>query len=241
MEILNDVLGYKNIKIIQDSEMFNFTLDSILIARFAEFKNTYKRICDFGTNNAIVPIIISKYTNAIIDGVEIQKEASVIANKNIVLNNLENKIYIINDDIKEFIKEKNNFYDLIFSNPPFFKLLEGSNLNKINEKLIPARHELTITLEEIIRSAAIGCRQKGRLILIHLAERFDEIVVMLNNNNFKIKRIQFVYSREGQDAKKVLIDASYKGNDGVKILKPLYVHKTDSNDYTDEVKRMFED
>lgn len=240
MKVLNDVLGYENLKIYQDPEMLSFSLDSVLLARFAKLKNSYKNICDFGTNNAIIPLILSRYTNASIDAVDIQEDASKIAKDNIELNNLQDKITVFNEDIKEFVKDKNNKYDLILCNPPFFKVSHESNLNTKSEKLIPARHETHLTLNEMIRSAAIGCKQKGKLVLIHLAERFDEIIFALKQNNFFPKRIQFIYSKENQNAKKVLIESDFQGNEGNIILPPLYVHSED-NSYNPEVMEMFKE
>ncbi|SYV96656.1 methyltransferase, partial [Mycoplasma putrefaciens] len=83
MKVLNDLLGYKNRKLYQDSEMFNFTLDSVLVARFANLTSKRKMIVDFGTNNAVIPLIISKYTKAKIIGVEIQPKAAELAQQNI--------------------------------------------------------------------------------------------------------------------------------------------------------------
>ncbi|AUM62264.1 tRNA1(Val) (adenine(37)-N6)-methyltransferase [Spiroplasma monobiae] len=240
MKIVNAVLNYKNLKIIQDNNMFNFCIDSVLLARFWEPSKKFKNILDFGTNNAIIPLIISRYTNSKIAAVEIQSEACEIANENIKINNLENQIEIFNCDIKEFVKDKNNKFDLLFCNPPFFKVDQGANLNKRSELLTPARHEVLITLEEIIKSAKIALKNGGKFLMVHLSERFDEIIVILKQNNFAVKRIQFVYSKENQEAKRILIEAINDGNDGMKILKPIYIHNEDGS-YKENILEMFGD
>ncbi|ARU90896.1 Methyltransferase [Spiroplasma clarkii] len=88
--------------------MFSFSLDSILLARFYTPKKSDKLICDFGTNNGIIPLILSCYTNddSKIIGVEINTEAAALAKENLELNKLTNKVEIVNEDIKEFIKNK---------------------------------------------------------------------------------------------------------------------------------------
>ncbi|QHX36264.1 tRNA1(Val) (adenine(37)-N6)-methyltransferase [Spiroplasma sp. BIUS-1] len=240
MKVENQVLNYKDLKIIQDSDMFNFCIDSVLLSRFWIPSKKYKNILDFGTNNAIIPLIISRYTKANITGVEIQNEACKIAEENISLNELNSQITIFNQDIKEFVKDKNNTYDLVFCNPPFFKISDNSNLNKRSELLTPARHETSITLEEIIFSAKVALKNGGKLLMVHLSERMDEILFLLKNNNFSVKRIQFVYSKEGQDAKRVLIEAVNDGNDGMKILPPLVIHNEDGT-YKENILEMFGD
>ncbi|WP_338985118.1 tRNA1(Val) (adenine(37)-N6)-methyltransferase [Spiroplasma endosymbiont of Diplazon laetatorius] len=240
MKVENSVLNYKDLKIIQDSDMFNFCIDSVLLARFWEPSKKYKNILDFGTNNAIIPLIISKYTDSKITGVEIQKEACEIAIQNIEMNNLSNQINIVNEDIKEFVKDKNNHFDLLFCNPPYFKVNEDSNLNKRSEMLTPARHEVSINLEQIIASAKITLKNGGKLIMIHLSERIDEIIILLKQNNFSVKRIQFIHSKEGQDSKRLIIEAINDGNQGVKILEPLYIHNEDGS-YKEKILEMFGD
>lgn len=104
MKVLNDLLGYKNRKLYQHNKMFNFTLDSILVARFANLTGKRKMIADFGTNNAVIPLVLSKYTSAKIVGVEIQQQAVEIAKENVELNNLSNQIGIVCSDIKNLQK-----------------------------------------------------------------------------------------------------------------------------------------
>ncbi|QEH61209.1 hypothetical protein SCHIN_v1c00110 [Spiroplasma chinense] len=242
MKVVNDVLGYKNLKIYQETDMFSFSLDSILLARFYKPKSKEKIIGDFGTNNAIIPLIVSNYINkdSKIYGIDIQKEAVKIAKENVELNNLQEKIEIINQDINEYVKDKNNFFDVIYSNPPYFKVQQDSNLNKKSDFLIPARHETHLKLEQLIYSAKVALKNGGRFVMVHLIERMDEIIYLLKKNNFAVKNIQVVYSKEKQDAKKILIDAINDGNEGMKFLPPLYVHK-DNGDYTEQVLEMFGD
>src|SRR5699024_5888254 len=159
-------------------------------------------ICDFGTNNAIIPLIVSELCDVPIDAVEIQEAAYEVAIENVKHNNKENQITIFNDDIKEFIKTRNNEYDLILCNPPFFKIHEKTKVRKLSEEIVNARHEKLITLEEVVRAAAIGCKHKGKFVMIHIAERFHEIFEVLIKNNFVIKRIQFVHSHIDEEAKK---------------------------------------
>ncbi|AHI52352.1 tRNA1(Val) (adenine(37)-N6)-methyltransferase [Spiroplasma culicicola] len=242
MKILNEIVGIKNKKIYQDTEMFNFCLDSILLAKFYVPKKYEKNVCDFGTNNAIIPIIISeRFSNDVkIFGIEIQEQAVQSAIENIEMNQLSKTITIINQDIKEYIKDKNNFFDVIYSNPPYFKINEGSKLNKKSEHLIAARHEKFITLEEIIYSAKVGLKNGGKFLLVHLAERIDEIIFLLRKHNFTVKKIQFVHFKKNKKAERVLIEAVNDGNDGAEIIMPLIIHE-DNGEYTLEAKQILGD
>ena len=127
-EVTNYLLAYENMKIIQRKDMFNFSLDTVLLANFCSINKNVEKIIDFGTNNAAIPLLLSTRTKTNIVGVEIQEEAVDLARKNVALNNLENQITIVNQDIKEYVKN-NRRVKLVVCNPPFFKLGEKSHLN----------------------------------------------------------------------------------------------------------------
>ena len=150
MKVNNYLLGYKNLRIMQDNEMFNFSLDSVLLPNFVTINKNIDKILDIGCGNAPIPLILSTKTDAKIIGVEIQKESFNLAIESVKMNNLENQIKIINQDINEYYKfDKTDSYDIITCNPPFFKYIETSNINKNDYKTI-ARHEVKLNLATIL-------------------------------------------------------------------------------------------
>lgn len=236
-EVINDLLGYDGLKIIQRPDMFNFSLDSTLLAFFAKPLAKTKKILDLGTGNAPIPLFLSLRTNAHITGVEIQKDVYDLAVRNIALNQLDNQITILNKDIKGLSKEfENSEFDLITCNPPFFKYKESSHTNKNDYKTI-ARHEVLVTLEEIIIESKRLLKSKSSLCMVHRTERLIEIIELLRKHNFSIKRIRLVYPKQGEESNMVLIDASNNGQTGLHIEPPLIVH--DDGGYTQEIKDIF--
>ncbi len=235
-EVINYLLAHKDMQIIQRKDMFNFSLDTVLLANFCTLNKEVNEIVDFGTNNAAIPLLLSRRTDKKITGVEIQKDAVDLAIKNIELNHLDNQISIIHADIKEFVKTAQKV-KLVVCNPPFFKVGERSNLNE-NEYLQIARHEIKINLDEIIKSAAMILDNKGRFAMVHRPDRMIEIINCMQKYDIEPKRIQFVYPRVGKESHIFLIEGMYKGNKGVKIEQPLYAHENDGS-YTKDVRRMF--
>ena len=151
MKVINDLLDYKGLKIVQDDNYFNFSLDSVLLPNFVTIKTSTQKILDLGTGNAPIPLIFSCLNeNVHIYGVELQKKIYDLAKESVELNKLEDRITLINDNMKNLDKYfEINSFDVIVSNPPYFKIDEESNLNECLEKTI-ARHEKEITLDEII-------------------------------------------------------------------------------------------
>ena len=142
-------------KIVQDTEMFSFSLDSVLLPHFVTINKNINKILDIGCGNAPIPLILSTKTSCDIVGVEIQKDVYDMAMESVKLNNLDNQITIINDDINEYYKSlETDSFDIITCNPPFFKYLETSNINKNDYKTI-ARHEVKLNLNNIFTIARI--------------------------------------------------------------------------------------
>lgn len=239
MEVINDLLNYRNFKIYQNTDWFSFSLDSVLLANFVTLNSKINTIIDLGCGNAPIPLILSTKTDAKIIGVEIQKDCFELAKKSVIYNNLTDKIELLNMDMKKLCDIYDiNSIDVITCNPPYFKYLESSNLNDDEHKII-ARHEKYITLEDIVIISKYLLKTNGVLAMVHRTERVIEIIKLLENNDFAVKKMQFVYPKVGKESNMVLIEARKSARDGLKLLPPLYVHNDDGS-YTKHVKEMFE-
>ena len=223
---------------MQDTDMFNFSLDSVLLPNFITINKNVKKILDIGSGNAPIPLILSTKTKAHILGVEIQKKSYDLAIESVKINNLENQIDISNADIKELYKDlETESFDIITCNPPFFKVSETSNLN-INEYKTIARHEIKLNLEDIMKISKKLLKNNGVLGIVHRPERLVEIIELMKKYNIEPKKIRFVYPKKDKEANILLIEGTKNGKPGLKIMAPLYSH--DANDsYTEEIKNFF--
>lgn len=239
MKVINYLLGYKNLKIVQDSEMFNFSLDSVLLPNFVTINKKINKILDIGCGNAPIPLILSTKTKAKITGVEIQKEVYDLALESIDINNKQEQINIVNKDINDYYKEiETDSFDVITCNPPFFKYIETSNINKNDYKTF-ARHEVKLNLNQLFTIAKKLLKNNGVIGIVHRPERFVEIVEEMKKNNIEPKRVQFIYPKKNMESNIMLIEGSKNGNPGLKILPPIYTH-SDNGEYSDEIKKYFE-
>ena len=216
---LNDLYD-TGFKIYQSKDYFKFSLDSLLLANFVEFNYTDKLVLDLCTGNAPVPIMLSENKKVKIYGFELQKEIYELAVKSIKVNQIDNVI-IINDDVKNSQNYfPGNNFDIVTCNPPYFKFTENSIINENEIKSI-ARHEIKITLEDIIKRAANQLQAKGKFYIVHRSDRLIEIINYLNKYNFGIKKLQFVYSSIDANSSMVLIEAKKACKNDVKVLKPI--------------------
>ena len=239
MEIENKLLNYKDLKIIQNTDWFAFSLDSVLLANFVTINKSAKNIIDLCTGNAPIPLILSTKTDAKITGVELQKEVYDLAKKSIKINKLDNRIELLNTNIKDLTnKYETDTFDIITCNPPYFKVKESSNLNKNDIKTV-ARHEVEMNLKDLFSISKKLLKNNGIISIVHRPERLVEIIELMKENNIEPKKIRFVYPKINSECNTILIEGSKNGRAGLKILPPLYVHDEYGN-YLEEIEDMFQ-
>lgn len=236
-EEIND-LEYNNWKIIQNKKGFCFGIDSVLLSDFAKNIKSGSKVLDLGTGTGILPILLSgksKLKNII--GIEIQKQVCDMAKRSIKLNNLEDKIQIINEDIKNLSKLfDRQSIDVIVTNPPYKK--ENTGIKNENETKLISRHEIKCNLEDIIKQSSFVLRNNGELYMVHRPERLTDILFYLRKYKVEAKNIRFVHSKENAEPKLVLIKAIKNARPFLKIDKPLVIYK-ENGEYTDEILKTY--
>ena len=238
MERINDLVGYKNLKIVQNNDWFKFSLESVLLPCFVIINKNTNNILDLCTGNAPIPLVLTTKTKAKIYGVEIQKDVYDLAKKSVDINNLSKQIEIINDDVKNISnKFESDTFDIITCNPPYFKDVDTSKKNDDIHKII-ARHEVSLNMDDIAKVVRKLLKNDGKFYLVHRTERFLELTNLLMSYNIMPKRVRFIYPKEDSESNLFMLEAVKNGKVGLKLESPLYVHNNDGS-YKDEILKMF--
>ncbi len=211
------------LKVIQKKRGYRFSIDSILLSQFIQIRKN-ERAIDLGTGCGILPLLLSKTTKGrSFIGVEIQKSLAESAQRNVILNRLEDKISILHQDYREL---RNIFppgsFDVVFSNPPYRRLRTG-RINPCEEKAV-ARHEINGTIEELTQIASYLLSQKGRCYFIFSSSRLVDLIVALRKSHLEPKRLKLIYPRQKDPSKFVLIEAIKKSGVELKVLPPLILN-----------------
>ncbi len=233
-----DDLELENLKIIQNNNGFCFGMDSVLLSDFAKEIKPESNVIDLGTGTGILPILLSSKTkNTKITGIEIQKEVAEMANRSIMLNNLQNRIKIVCENIKNLKTiYKPNTFDSVITNPPYKKSgTGGTNIEKV--KLI-SRHEITATLEDFISVAQYLLKDKGSLYLVHRPERLADVIVELCKHKLEPKILKFVQPSSQKEPNLILLKAVKNAKPHLKLCKPLYIYNEDGK-YTEELLKIY--
>lgn len=234
-ERIDFLLADESMKIIQSPSCFAFSLDAVLLAHFAHIPIKGGRILDLCTGNAVIPLLLSKRTQAEIVGVEIQERIFHMAERSIALNNLTDRLSVIHGDLKEMqpVLGHSNF-DVVTCNPPYFRSPRETEYNE-NEYLTIARHEVCCTLEDVVRACKLHVRPGGKVAMVHRPGRIVDIIDLFREYKLEPKRIRFVYPKFGKEANMLLIEGIRDGKPDIKILPPLYIYNEDGT-YTEEAR-----
>lgn len=228
-----DDLQRNGLRIIQDPERFCFGMDAVLLSGFANAKEG-DRVLDLGTGTGIIPILMSAKTRAReLIGLEIQEESADMARRSVRLNDLEDKVKIVQGDIKEAgqIFDAASF-DVVTSNPPY--MINSHGLQNPDAPKAIARHEVCCSLEDVVAAAAKCLRSGGKFYMVHRPFRLAEIMVVMHEYKLEPKRMQLVYPFVDKEPSMVLIEGARGGKSRITVEKPLIIYEAPGI-YTPEI------
>ncbi len=234
MEQLED-LECNGLKIIQDKNLYTFTSDAVILANFIKLKARETAVEIGGGSGVISILLTAKNQVSKIKIFEIQEKMQNLCKKNIILNNLENKLDLICDDVKNYKKYiEVGSVDVVFSNPPYFPVSNYA----MNEVKRIAKEESCLSLSELVDCASGMLKYGGRFYVVYKAERLAELIVACERNNLILKKMFF--TENGKGAVNLVVAEFRKGGGrGVKVLPNLVTNKSDGEFLEDLKTRKF--
>ena len=228
-----DELQRNGYRIIQNPERFCFGMDAVLLSGFARAKKQ-ERCLDLGCGNGIIPILMEAKTEGKhFTGLEIQPESADMAKRSVALNRLQDRIDIVEGDIKDASKIFGaSSFHVVTTNPPYMTAQHG--LTNLYEAKTIARHEVLCNLEDIIRESARLLMPGGRFYMVHRPFRLAEIISLMVQYRMEPKRMRLVYPYVDREPNMVLIEGLRGGKSRMTVEKPLIVYK-EPGKYTDEI------
>lgn len=233
-----DDLERNDYKIIQSKDKFCFGMDAVLLTFFAKIKSG-ECVIDLGTGTGIIPILLEAKTEAKhFSALEIQEESVDMARRSVMLNNLQEKIDIIQGDIKEALDIFGRAsFDVVTTNPPYMNNMHGLKNPQLPKAI--ARHEILCSLDDVIKTSSGLLKPSGRLYMVHRPHRLVEIINTLIKYKLEPKRIQMVHPYLDKDANMVLVEAVKGGKSMVKVENPIIVY-SEPGVYTKQILDIYE-
>ena len=224
--------------VIQDPKKFCFGMDAVLLSGFARVKKGETAL-DMGTGTGIIPILLSQRTEGKhFTGLEIQAECAEMADRSVKYNCLEDRVQIVEGDIKEAagIFGAASF-DVVTCNPPYMIGQHGLTNPHLPKAI--ARHEILCTFDDVASQAARVLKDRGRFYLVHRPFRLVELMATLTKHKLEPKRMQLVYPYIDKEPNMVLIEACKGGNSRIQIERPLVVYEKPGV-YTKDILELYQ-
>lgn len=222
MERIDD-LGINGLKLIQNTELFCFGTDSVLLSDFIRIKAGEKAV-DLCTGNGIIPVLLSAKTSAQkIYGIEIQRPSFELAVRNAEINGLQDRVEFINDDIKNWKKYfSHGSIDVVTCNPPYMTV--GTGFINPDDSKAAARHEIFINIDGICECASSLLKFGGHFFVVHRADRICDVLCCMRKYKIEPKRLAFVSPRPDCAANLILADGMLGANPSLKLERPIYAN-----------------
>lgn len=233
-----DDLQYQGLKIIQNEKGFCFGIDAVLLSDFAKNIKEDSVVIDLCSGTGIIAILLEAKTKAKkIYAVEIQKEMAEMSSRSVILNHQQEKIEVINEDLKKI----NTIFgkatiDAITVNPPYKKAGSGI-INELDTKTI-SRHEVLCTLEDIIQVASIVLKTSGSIYMVHRTERLVDVISIMRKYKIEPKRIRLIHPSVQKAPNLFLIQGIKNAKPFLKVEEPLYVYDN-KGDYTETIHEIY--
>lgn len=232
-----DDLQLKGYEIIQHPGRFCFGMDAVLLSAFARVK-TGECVLDLGTGTGILPILLAGKTDGKhFTGLEIQEESAQMAQRSVQHNHLEERVSIVQGDIKEASQIfGTDSFDVVTTNPPY--MIGGHGLANPESAKAIARHEVLCTLDDVVRESARVLKTNGKFFMVHRPFRLAEIIRSMSQYGIEPKRMRLVYPYIDKEPNMVLIEGIRGAKPRMTVEAPLVVYKKDGS-YTEELLRCY--
>ena len=221
-------LQLNGLRLIQKKNAFRFGMDSVLLAHFAQIRET-ETVADLGTGNGILPLLLcGRNKGRIYYAVEIQEEAAALAGRNAVLNQLEDRICVIHADAADIGRYLPGCTaDAAVCNPPYGQ--PSASLTSPKKPVAAARSQTAETLDHLLGGAFYVLKGRGSLFMVYPAPQMLHLMKKLQAHHLEPKRFQLIYPYADKPANLVLIEAVKDARPTLHPMPPMVIHKPDGS------------
>ena len=207
---------HNGVRIFQPDACFKIGTDSILVADFLTLRPGV-RVADLGSGTGNIAFLLTGRSDTChITGIELQRPACDAAHKTIRFNALEDRVCIIQADLRQIRDHfPSGSFQAAVSNPPYFPSDSGKAAE--DSAIADARSERTCSLHDVCAAAAWLLRTGGNFALVHRPERLCDLMYELRSCGLEPKRMRFVRHNTQSRASLVLLESKRGGKPGLKL------------------------
>lgn len=221
------------------SDVHRITTDTILLADFSKPK-PWESACELGSGCGTIPLIWCRdKPPKSVCAVELQADGADMIRRSVEHNSLEDKIEVINADLRSLDMLTPASFDLVACNPPY-KLMGSGILNPSHGRKL-ARHEESCTIDDVCRCASRLLRFGGRLCICQRPERLCDVIASMRSFGIEPKRLRTVQQRPSKPPKLFLIEGKRGAKPGGLIIEPTLFIEGDDGGFSSEMLEIYGD
>jgi tRNA1Val (adenine37-N6)-methyltransferase len=197
---------FKQFTINQDRCAMKVGTDGVLLGAWVKV-NGAKRILDIGTGTGLIALMLAQKSDAIIDAIDIDKDAFEQAKKNVANSKWHNRIHVLHSSLQEFSASLKDKYDLIVSNPPFFSdaYKAGTEARNI------ARHtDETLSFDDLISGVKKLLMPVGKFCVILPFKEGNDFIEKSRANDLHIQKLTRVKTKSDKQQKRLMIEFRFQ-------------------------------
>ncbi len=175
--------------------------DGVLLGAWAD-PGGAARILDVGTGTGLVALMLAQRSEAFVDAVEIDRESADQAAENVRESVWNHRIAVHNAAFQHFAQETERQYDLIVSNPPYFR----NALLPPEPSRAGARHDTRLSFAELLSGANHLLPAGGRLCVILPAPAYDAFTGEAWFHRLYPSKCLWIRSTPGKEISRCLIE-----------------------------------
>jgi tRNA1Val (adenine37-N6)-methyltransferase len=236
-DLTQDMFFNGRIRLRQRRGGYRYSIDAVILASAVQPKPG-ETLVDLGTGCGIIPLILAFRQPGIrVWAVELQASLAAVAEANIRENRMASQVTVVRADMLDLRPQMVGApVDTVVSNPPYRRGRSG-RVNPDDQRAL-ARHEIAVTLPDILRVSRRLLKTGGRFLAVYAADRIADLLWHMRAERIEPKRLRTIHSRAGKEARLVLVEGTRDGGPGMVVSPPLTVY-ADHGGYSPEVEAMF--
>jgi tRNA1Val (adenine37-N6)-methyltransferase len=220
---------------IHHEQSFKVGTDGVLLGTWATIEKC-NMILDIGSGCGLIPLILAQRTSSTqIIGVEIDKQATQEALKNIDESPWADRVKIVNDTVQAFAAKQSSKFDFIISNPPYF--INSTKSTKKQQST--ARHTDTLPFEDLLDATNKLLSSEGKLAVVLPKEEGEIFISLALEKGFHLTRLTEVRSKKRKPIARLLME--FERIFSVLVKDELLLQNETHHDYTIEYKHLTRD
>jgi tRNA1(Val) A37 N6-methylase TrmN6 len=235
-DVLETTLLRGRVKLLQPRIGFHASLDTVFLAAAVQARNN-SNILDVGCGVGSAGLcVLARNPGIHLVGMDIQRELIDLALQNASLNGFSEHCHFFKANLLSEKLIPDNYFHTVLANPPYQSA--GTPSPHKNKAVSHGEAGSGARLADWVKYAHRKLRAGGDFVMIHRADRLDDIILALESRRWFGSIVVFpLWSHAGEDARRVIIRARKERYAPLSLKAGLVVHER-NGEYTDGAQRI---